>query len=147
MISRFLAPKEFRPSTIDEWEKMQRLDMERFKTLNEAGGTNPTYLWVEAIIRLQRPFVVSVTLATWAACHLLMLAGPLGLSLAPAFSSFVTGVDNAAAIVSFYLFGERTMLGSTTAGSSGLTPLTATQDAARSVMPTPVAGVAVLGRK
>ena len=35
LISRFIAPKEFRPSTIDEWEKMQRLDMDKFKTMNE----------------------------------------------------------------------------------------------------------------
>lgn len=125
LISKFLAPKEFRASTIDEWEKMQRLDIDRFKALNEAGGTNPTYQWVEAVVRLQRPAVVLVTIIVWSLLHLAILSGievPI---------SFTVGVDNATAVVAFYLFGERTMLGSPVAGNSGITPLSATQSANR----------------
>lgn len=139
-ISRFIAPKEFRPSTIDEFEKMSRLDMERFAALNAAGGTNPTYEWVEAIVRLQRPFVVAVTLIVWAGVHLYVLTAHSEF-ISAGLQQFVNAVDNATACVAFYLFGERTMLGSATAGSSGMTPLSATQDASKPTSaPVPIAG-------
>ena len=125
LISRFIAPKEFRPSTIDEWEKMQRLDMDKFKTMNEAGGTNPTYAWVEAVVRLQRPFVVALTLIVWALSH---LAPMIGLELS---ASFTGAVDNATAAVCFYLFGERTMLGTAGAGNNGITTAATTASASR----------------
>ena len=66
-----------------------------FKALNEAGGSNPSYLWVEAIVRLQRPLVVSIALGAWAYTHVMGIPSP--------------EVDNFAAIVGFYLFGDRTM--------------------------------------
>jgi hypothetical protein len=66
-----------------------------FKALNEAGGSNPSYLWVEAIVRLQRPLVVAVSLGAWAYTHVVGMSSP--------------EVDNFAAIVGFYLFGDRTM--------------------------------------
>lgn len=143
LISRFIAPKEFRPSTIDEWTKMQQVDMERFKALNEAGGSNPTYLWVEAIVRLQRPFVVALTLIVWASLHLLTFFDPaLFITAAPiasgagtpalsALQSLTVSVDNAAAIIGFYLFGERTMFGVPNAGSNGITSTAAVAAASK----------------
>lgn len=120
MISRWLAPKEFRPSTIDEWQKMQETEISRFKALNEAGGTNPTYLWVEAVIRLQRPFVVAAVFLTWVTAHL--LAKYFGVEIA---AVAMTSIDNAASIIGFYLFGERTMLATAGANSAGMSPVAA----------------------
>jgi hypothetical protein len=95
LISRFIAPETFKPSTIEQYTQIKQIDLDMFKALNEAGGSNPSYLWVEAIVRLQRPLVVAVALGAWAYTHV------AGIPSAE--------VDNFAAIVGFYLFGDRTM--------------------------------------
>ena len=95
LIARFVAPDTFKPATIEQYTQMRQLDLEMFKAMNEAGGSNPSYPWVEAIVRLQRPSVVVIVLSTWA---VLMLSGE---------SSAV--VNNFAAAIGFYLFGDRTL--------------------------------------
>ena len=95
LISRFVAPDQFKPSTIEQYVQVKQLDLDMFKALNDAGGTNASYLWVEAIVRLQRPLVVAIALGAWAYTHV------AGIPSAE--------VDNFAAIVGFYLFGDRTM--------------------------------------
>lgn len=95
LINRYIAPDVFKPATIGDYAQMRTLDLEMFKAMNEAGGANPSYPWVEAIVRLQRPFVAGVVLGTWA--YLKMQ----GLTSDP--------VDNFAAAVGFYLFGDRTL--------------------------------------
>lgn len=95
LISRFVAPAEFKPANVDEYVKMRELDLGMFKAMNEAGGSNPSYPWVEAIVRLQRPAVALVVLGTWA---ILKLNGQPS-----------DAVDNFAASVGFYLFGDRTL--------------------------------------
>lgn len=95
LISRFVAPDIFKPATIEQYAKMRELDLDMFKAMNDAGGANPSYPWVEAIVRLQRPAVVAIVLATWA---YLMLAG-----------QSTETVNNFAAAIGFYLFGDRTL--------------------------------------
>lgn len=95
LIAKFVAPEQFKPATIEQYVQVKQLDLDMFKALNEAGGSNPSYLWVEAIIRLQRPLVVAIALGAWAYTHV------VGIPSAE--------VDNFAAIVGFYLFGDRTM--------------------------------------
>ena len=95
LIAKFVAPENFKPATIEQYTEMKKLDIDMFKALNSAGGSNPSYMWVEAIVRLQRPLVVAIALSAWAYTH---LAG------VPS-----SEVDNFAAIVGFYLFGDRTM--------------------------------------
>ena len=95
LIAKFVAPEQFKPATIEQYTQIKQLDLDMFKALNEAGGSNPSYLWVEAIVRLQRPLVVAIALGAWAYTHV------AGIPSAE--------VDNFAAIVGFYLFGDRTM--------------------------------------
>ena len=95
LIGRFLAPDEFKPSTVEDYIKMRELDLSMFKAMNEAGGSNSSYPWVEAVIRLQRPLVAAVTLGTWTTLHLTGVSTP--------------EVDNFAAAIGFYLFGDRTL--------------------------------------
>jgi len=95
LIAKFVAPDNFKPATIEQYVQVKQLDLEMFKALNEAGGSNPSYLWVEAIVRLQRPLVVAIALGVWAWSH--------------SYGTPSSEVDNFAAIVGFYLFGDRTM--------------------------------------
>lgn len=95
LISKFVAPDTFKPATIEQYTEMKKLDLEMFNALNNAGGTNPSYMWVEAIVRMQRPLVAFVALATWCWSHTYGLPSP--------------EVDNFAAVIGFYLFGDRTL--------------------------------------
>ena len=95
LINRFVAPDQFKPATTDEYTKMRQTDLDMFKAMNEAGGSNPSYPWVEAIVRLMRPGVGLIVLGTWAY---------LKLTNQPSDS-----VDNFASCVGFYLFGDRTL--------------------------------------
>lgn len=95
LISRFIAPDQMKPANVDEYIKMRQADLEMYKAMNDAGGTNPSYPWVEAIVRLQRPAVAAIVLLTWA-----------GLTASGQSSP---AVENFAAAIGFYLFGDRTL--------------------------------------
>ena len=95
LIGRFIQTDEYKAVNVDEYIKMKTLDLDVFKAMNDAGGSNASYPWVEAIVRLMRPAVALVVLGTWTT---------LKLSNLPSDS-----VDNFAAAVGFYLFGDRTL--------------------------------------
>lgn len=95
LINRFIAGDTFKPANIDEYVKMREVDLGFFKAMNDAGGTNPSYPWVEAVVRLMRPAVTVMVLGTW-----------VYLELTGKSSSTVT---NFASAVGFYLFGDRTL--------------------------------------
>ncbi|MFT7724134.1 MAG: hypothetical protein QM788_15100 [Roseateles sp.] len=83
---------------------MRQADTALFQAMQDKGG-GPA--WVDAIVRLQRPFVAAVALGTWAAQELTM---PTGATEA---------CSNFAAVVGFYLFGDRTLFYAGKAGKSG----------------------------
>jgi hypothetical protein len=95
LISRYVVPNQFKPATIDDYAKMKQIDIDLFKAINEAGGSNPSYPWVEAVVRMQRPLVAVIVLGTWAYLKL--------------NSQQSEGVDNFASCIGFYLFGDRTL--------------------------------------
>lgn len=95
-IQRWLAPETFKPTNIDDYVKIKELDLNLFKAINDAGGTNPTYLWVEAVVRLMRPFAAAIVLGTWGTMQL------AGLPVSDAVTNF-------AACIGFYLFGDRSL--------------------------------------
>lgn len=97
LINRFIAPDQFKPATIEQYVQMKQVDLEFFKTMNEAGGGNPSYPWVEAIIRLMRPTIGIVVLGTWA--YLTVVDN----GVVP------DNVNNFASVIGFYLFGERSL--------------------------------------
>ena len=95
LIGRFIQTDGYKPVNIDEYVKMRQLDLDMFKAMNDAGGANPSYPWVEAAVRLMRPGVALLVLGTWA---YMKLQGQSSET-----------VDNFAAAVGFYLFGDRTL--------------------------------------
>jgi hypothetical protein len=97
LINRFIAPDQFKPATIEQYAKMKEIDLEFFKTMNEAGGGNASYPWVEAIIRLMRPVIGIIVLSTWA---YLAIVGDGEVN---------EQVSNFASVIGFYLFGERSL--------------------------------------
>lgn len=96
LIHRFIAPKDFKPATLEQYTAMRRLELELFQAINAAGGSGPTYPWVEAAVRLMRPAVAAGVIGTWAVLHLSGAAD-------------TASIDNFAAVIGFYLFGDRTL--------------------------------------
>ena len=94
LIGKYVG-SDFKPSNVADWLSMQRMDIERFTALNVAGGAGQSYLWVEAVVRLQRPLVAAVALAVWAYSRTAGVPSD--------------AVDNFAGAVGFYLFGDRTL--------------------------------------
>ena len=96
LIGKFLAPDTFKPANIDDYVKMKQLDLDQFKAINDAGGTNQSYPWVEAIVRLMRPSIAIAVIGTWGICKL---------------ANYTCGpeVDNFAAAIGFYMFGDRSL--------------------------------------
>lgn len=95
LIGRFIQTDGYKPVNIDEYAKMRQLDLDMFKAMNDAGGANTSYPWVEACVRLMRPAVAVIVLGTWATLKLQGQASDT--------------VDNFASAVGFYLFGDRTL--------------------------------------
>lgn len=95
LISKFLGQDNFKPANIEDWMKMRGVDLDMFKAMNEAGGANPSYPWVEAIVRLQRPMVAGIALGVWSYTQVAGLPSDT--------------VNNFAAAIGFYLFGDRTL--------------------------------------
>ena len=95
LIGRVIQTDGYKPVNISEYIQMKQSDLEMFKAMNDAGGTNPTYEWVEAIVRLMRPAVGLIVLGTWAFMKLNNMPSE--------------AVDNFASAVGFYLFGDRTL--------------------------------------
>ena len=95
LIGRFIQTDTYKPVNVDEYVKMRQLDLDMFKAMNDAGGTNPSYPWVEAAVRLMRPAVAMIVLGTWATLKLNNMNSD--------------AVDNFAAAVGLYLFGDRTL--------------------------------------
>lgn len=95
LIGRFIQTDTYKPVNVDEYVKMRELDLNMFKAMNDAGGTNPSYPWVEAAVRLMRPAVGVIVLCTWAYLKVNSIDSE--------------SVDNFAGAVGFYLFGDRTL--------------------------------------
>ena len=95
LIGRFIQTDNYKPVNVDEYVKMRQLDLDMFKAMNDAGGTNPSYPWVEAAVRLMRPIVGVIVLGTWAHMKMNNISNET--------------VDNFAGAISFYLFGDRTL--------------------------------------
>lgn len=102
LIQKYFAPAEFKPTNIDDYVKMRQIDLDMFRAMNEAGGSNTSYPWVEACVRLMRPSVAVMVLLTWAYSH-------LSASVPGAISIDTGTVDNFASAIGFYLFGDRTL--------------------------------------
>jgi hypothetical protein len=95
LIGRFIQTDNYKPVNVDEYVKMRQLDLDMFKAMNDAGGTNPSYPWVEAAVRLMRPSIAIAVMGTWAYSQ---IVGNSSESL----NSF-------AAAIGFYLFADRTL--------------------------------------
>ena len=93
-INRWIAPDQLKPTTVAEYIQMKTMDLELFKVMNGDNG-NETYKWVEAIVRLQRPFIATIALGVWAYSH---TAGTPS-----------TEIDEFARAVGFYLFADRSL--------------------------------------
>ena len=95
LINKFIAPDVFKPATIEQYTQMKSIDLEFFKVMNEAGSGNPSYPWVEALVRIMRPLIGLLVLSIWV--YTVVSGNPS------------EEVNNFASAVGFYLFGERSL--------------------------------------
>jgi hypothetical protein len=95
-IDRWVRPDQFKPATVDDVERLARIEIDRFKAMNEAGGSAPTYPWVSAIIQLQRPAVIFA----------LLIAALVQIASTGNVSDFIA---NALGVVGSYLFMDRSL--------------------------------------
>lgn len=95
LINKYIAPGEFKPATVDQYVQMREVDLRMFEAMNNAGGSNASYPWVDAVVRLMRPTVAVIVLGTWAYSKLMGTPSE--------------AIDNFAAAIGFYLFGDRTL--------------------------------------
>lgn len=103
LIQRFIAPDSFKPTNVADWLQMRKADSDMFVAMQDkGGGSGPA--WVDAVIRLQRPAVAALALGTWAFQELTTPGGAT-----PACANF-------AAVIGFYLFGDRTLFYARKAG-------------------------------
>lgn len=98
-ISRWLAPDVFKPANVNEYVQMRELDVKLFTAVNSAGGNEPSWPWVNAVKQLMRPIVAVCAIGTWVYAHTVTGMTPAS----------VAAVDNFAACIGFYLFGDRTL--------------------------------------
>lgn len=96
LIGRFINADGFKPATIGDWLAMRNSDVTMMQAMNNTGGGD-SYPWVEAVVRLQRPFVAALALGIWGVQELTLPGGAT-----PASANF-------AGAVGFYLFGDRTL--------------------------------------
>lgn len=96
LIQKFIVPDTYKPTNIAEVIQLKELDLKQFEAINNAGGNNASYPWVEAVVRLMRPGVAIGVIGTWAVCKVF---------------NYHCGaeVDNFAAAIGFYLFGDRSL--------------------------------------
>ena len=95
LVNKYIAPDTFKPTTIEQYIKMKQMDIDSFNAMNQIGGNNPSYPWVEAMIKMQRPLVVYVGLLVW--------------SYTKITNTPDSSVDNFMAAIGFYLFMDRTL--------------------------------------
>lgn len=100
IIGRWLAPDTFKPTNVAEYVQMRQLDATIFKAINDAGGSEPTWPGVNAVKQLMRPAVAASAIGTWVVVH----SG--AVSITP---EALQSVNNFAACIGFYLFGDRTL--------------------------------------
>lgn len=95
-IQRWVASDTIKPVTVEDYKAIKQVDLDWFNAINNAGGNNASYPWVEAVVRLQRPGIALAVVGTWAFCHLFQV-------------QCGSEVDNFAAAIGFYLFGDRSL--------------------------------------
>jgi hypothetical protein len=92
-VNRYITPDTFKPANIEDFAKMQALEIQRFQIMNDSAGAPQ---WVQAVIKMQRPIVAACCLSTWVYLKVTHVQD--------------SDVQTMAQCVFFYLFGERTLL-------------------------------------
>lgn len=97
LVNKFTGGAAAQPSSPDDVVKLLEADTKKMEAIAKLEGSGNTYLWVEAVRKLQRPAVgLSVLILYGLAIH-------TGKDAA-----VIASLGDWAAMYSFYLFGDRT---------------------------------------
>lgn len=101
LVKKFVGDKAGKPANVDEAIKLMEAETKQLEARAKVGDTEgPTYEWVVAVIKLQRPIIVYLTLFSFLAMSIFDLGSK-------------ETQDNVAlmvAVVVGWLFGERTLM-------------------------------------
>jgi hypothetical protein len=101
LTKKFIGDKAGKPANVDEAIKLMEAETKQLEARSKVGDAEgPTYPWVIAVIKLQRPLIVYLTLLSFLAMSIFDLGS-------------LETQDNVAlmvAVVVGWLFGERTLM-------------------------------------
>lgn len=101
LINKFAKGDQFKPANVDDAIKLMQAETEALKTrISVADTSDPSYPWVAALIKLQRPIIVYGTITGF----MIMSLATIGTIEDRKF------ISDMAQIVIFWLFGERTLM-------------------------------------
>lgn len=101
LINKFSKGEQYKPANVDDAIKLMGAETEALKArIAVADTSDPSYPWVAALVKLQRPIIVYGTISGF----MLMALFDLGT---PEAAKTLSDLAN---IVIFWLFGERTLM-------------------------------------
>ena len=101
LINKFAKGEQYKPANVDDAIKLMQAETEALKARILVADTNePSYPWVAALVKLQRPVIVYGTISGYMIMSLWGLGTPEAAKM----------VGELATIVIFWLFGERTLM-------------------------------------
>ena len=101
LINKFSKGEQYKPANVDDAIKLMQAETEQLKARISVADTNEaSYPWVAAAVKLQRPVMVYGTITGYMLCILFGLGTPEAQKV----------LADLAAMVIFWLFGERTLL-------------------------------------
>lgn len=96
LFNKFTGNAGAKPANVGEVIQLMQADTDRLKAIADMEKGGDTYMWVEAVRKLQRPVAVALIISAYVAAAL--------------FSdnqAMIDGLSVYAQMVTFYLFGDR----------------------------------------
>jgi hypothetical protein len=101
LTKKFVGDKAGKPANVDEVIKLMEAETKQLEARSKVGDTEgPTYPWVIAVIKLQRPIIVYLTLLSFLSMSIFDLGSP----------ETQENVAMMSAVVTMWLYGERALM-------------------------------------
>lgn len=101
LINKLSKGEQYKPANVDDAIKLMQAETDALKArISVADTSDPSYPWVAALVKLQRPIIVYGTITGFMIMVLFNVGTPEAAKT----------LSDLAQIVIFWLFGERTLM-------------------------------------